>query len=66
MTKLFIGVATALATPMTPNGGIDYDSYRRLVNFQIYAGINALIVAGTTGEGSTLSKKTGLYNFDNL
>ena len=38
MTKLFTGVATALATPMTPNGGIDYDSYRRLLNFQIDAG----------------------------
>lgn len=60
MTKLFTGVATALATPMTPNGGIDYDSYRRLVNFQIDAGINALIVAGTTGEGSTLSSEEKL------
>lgn len=57
MTKLFTGIATALATPMTPSGDVDYDSYRRFVQFQIDEGINALIVAGTTGEGATLSSE---------
>jgi len=60
MTKLFTGVATALVTPMTDDGNIDYNSYRRFVQFQIDAGIDALIVAGTTGEGSTLSSKEKL------
>ena len=55
MTKLFTGAATALVTPMTDDGSIDYNSYRKFVQFQIDAGIDALIVAGTTGEGSTLS-----------
>lgn len=55
MTNLFRGVATALATTMMEDGSIDFDSYERLVNFQLENGINALIVSGTTGEGSTLT-----------
>lgn len=55
MTNLFRGVATALATTMMEDGSIDFDSYERLVNFQLENSINALIVSGTTGEGSTLT-----------
>ena len=55
MTKLFNGIATAIITPMLEDGGIDFDSYRRLVQFQLDSGVNCLVVAGTTGEGSTLS-----------
>ncbi len=55
MTTLFNGVATALATPMNSDFTVDYDSYRKLVNFQLESGINGLIVSGTTGEGSTLT-----------
>lgn len=55
MTNLFRGIATALATTMMEDGSIDFDSYERLVNFQLENGINALIVSGTTGEGSTLT-----------
>ena len=51
---IFRGIATALVTPMT-NTGIDYDSFGRLIDWQINEGIDALVIAGTTGEGSTLS-----------
>lgn len=55
MTKLFSGVATALATPMLANGDIDFKAYENLVKFQLESGINGLVVSGTTGEGSTLT-----------
>jgi 4-hydroxy-tetrahydrodipicolinate synthase len=51
----FRGVATALVTPMQPNGDIDVDALRRLVEFQISGGVNGLVPVGTTGESATLS-----------
>lgn len=51
---LFRGAGTALITPMTPEG-VDYESFGRLIDWQIEQGTDALIIAGTTGEGSTLS-----------
>lgn len=50
---VFKGVATALITPTNDNG-VDYDSFGRVIDWQIEQGINALVIAGTTGEGSTL------------
>ena len=51
---VFTGVATAIVTPMT-EVGVDYEAFERLIEWQIAEGINAIVVAGTTGEGSTLS-----------
>ncbi len=51
---IFQGVATAIVTPMTKDG-VDYASFARLMEWQIQEGINALVIAGTTGEGSTLT-----------
>ena len=51
---IFRGVATALVTPTTENG-VDYEALGRLTDWQIEEGINALVIAGTTGEGSTLT-----------
>ncbi len=51
---IFRGVATALVTPLTENG-IDYENFERLIRWQITQGINALVICGTSGEGSTLS-----------
>lgn len=53
---VFTGAATAIITPFK-NGEIDYESYERLVEWQIESGISAIVVAGTTGEGSTLTDK---------
>jgi 4-hydroxy-tetrahydrodipicolinate synthase len=52
---VFSGVATALITPFK-NGSVDYDSMERIIEWQISSGIDALVVAGTTGEASTLSR----------
>lgn len=54
-TFSFRGVATALVTPMLPDGEIDTDALRRLVEFQISNGVNGLVPCGTTGESATLS-----------
>ena len=51
---VFTGAATAIITPMTENG-VDYESFGRLIDWQIAEGIDAIVVGGTTGEGSTLT-----------
>lgn len=54
-TEIFRGIATALVTPMFPDGSIDYEAYGRLIDWQIESGINALVACGTTGESATMS-----------
>lgn len=54
-TPIFKGIATALITPMHADGSVDYESFGRLIDWQIECGIDALVIAGTTGEGSTLT-----------
>lgn len=54
---VFAGAATAIITPFFNDGSIDFESFGRLIEFQIAAGIDAIVVAGTTGEGSTLTDK---------
>ncbi len=49
------GAFTALVTPFQPDGGVDEPAYRRLVAWQILAGIDGLVPVGTTGEAPTLS-----------
>ena len=50
---IFRGVATALITPLT-EAGVDYDRLSRVIDWQVEQGVNALVIAGTSGEGSTL------------
>ncbi len=51
---IFTGMATAMVTPMTPEG-VDYEALGRFVDFQLSQGIHALVAVGTTGESATLS-----------
>ena len=51
---LFTGCATALITPFR-GGRIDKSAYLRLLQGQIEGGVDALVVAGTTGESPTLT-----------
>ncbi|MEG1519676.1 MAG: 4-hydroxy-tetrahydrodipicolinate synthase [Clostridia bacterium] len=55
MDVLFKGVATAMITPFNENG-INYPEYDKLIDRQIDAGIEALVIIGTTGEPSTMSE----------
>uniref|UniRef100_UPI0026363A73 dihydrodipicolinate synthase family protein n=1 Tax=uncultured Rhodospira sp. TaxID=1936189 RepID=UPI0026363A73 len=52
---LFRGTAPALVTPFTPDDQIDEAAFRRLIDFQIDGGMEALVVLGTTGENPTVT-----------
>ncbi|MDG2916021.1 4-hydroxy-tetrahydrodipicolinate synthase [Bisgaard Taxon 10/6] len=54
-TPLFSGSIVALITPMDNHGEVDYDELKKLVEFHIKAGTNAIVSVGTTGESATLS-----------
>ena len=49
------GAFTALVTPFTADGAVDEAAFRRLVRWQVLAGIDGLVPCGTTGESPTLS-----------
>ena len=54
---IFKGVGTAIATPFDSNDNINFDEFKRLVEYQIENGVNAIIVCGTTGEASTMTEE---------
>ena len=51
---VFEGLATAIVTPFK-NGTIDIPTFEKLLDMQLAANVDAIVVCGTTGEGSTLS-----------
>lgn len=53
-TPLFVGCGTAISTPFTKDG-VNFDEFKKLIEFQISEGIDALIVCGTTGEAATMT-----------
>ncbi len=53
---LFKGAASAVPTPFDENG-INIKEFKRFLEFQIQNGIDALVVCGTTGESSTMTKE---------
>lgn len=53
---MFEGVFTAIITPFK-NGGVDFESLEKFIEFQIENKISGLVPVGTTGEGATLSIK---------
>jgi 4-hydroxy-tetrahydrodipicolinate synthase len=57
---MFKGVFTALVTPFTADGKVDFPSLRRLVSLQIAGGIDGLVPTGTTGESPTLDAEETL------
>lgn len=52
--RIFKGAATALITPMNEDASVNFERLKSLVDEQITAGIDALVICGTTGEKSTL------------
>ncbi|GBC95571.1 4-hydroxy-tetrahydrodipicolinate synthase [bacterium HR16] len=54
-TSLPPGVYTALVTPLTEQGDVDYSAFRALVDWQRQHGVAGVVVCGTTGEGTSLS-----------
>lgn len=58
MTNLKLqGTITAIITPFTQNGEVDFDMLKKIIDFQIENGIDGLVVCGSTGESATLTLK---------
>jgi 4-hydroxy-tetrahydrodipicolinate synthase len=53
----FIGTGVALVTPFKEDLTVDVDALIKLVNFNIENGTNYLVINGTTGESSTITKE---------
>jgi 4-hydroxy-tetrahydrodipicolinate synthase len=56
MMAEFRGAFTALITPMKDSGEVDYEGFRRIIEFQIGEGIDGIVPLGTTGENPTLDE----------
>lgn len=52
---MFKGIFTALVTPMLADGRVDYDALGRLLRAQLEAGVDGVVLLGTTAEAATLS-----------
>ena len=58
MAKLILqGALTAIVTPFTKSGAVDFPAFRKLLRRQLDAGINGIVVCGSTGEAVTLNDK---------
>ena len=53
---MFEGVYTALITPFTPAGKVDFIALEQLLEKQISAGIDGFVLLGTTAEAATLDE----------
>lgn len=53
--SIFQGSGVAIVTPFKEDGKVNFDSFEKMIDFQIENGTDALIVCGTTGEASTLT-----------
>ena len=51
---MFKGSMVAIITPFTPDGRVDEEKYRQLIEFQIENGTDVIVPCGTTGESATL------------
>jgi 4-hydroxy-tetrahydrodipicolinate synthase len=57
---IFEGAGVALVTPFKENGEVNYEKLEEIVEEQIAAGTDSIIVCGTTGEASTMSHEEHL------
>ena len=51
---IFKGCGTAIITPFTENG-VNFEEFRKMIEFQISEGADSIVVCGTTGESSTMT-----------
>jgi 4-hydroxy-tetrahydrodipicolinate synthase len=49
------GSIVAIVTPMFEDGSLDRDSLRKLIDWHVAEGTDAIVIVGTTGESATLS-----------
>ena len=53
-TRIFEGSGVAIVTPFREDGSVDYETFARLIDWQIEQGTDCIIACGTTGEASTM------------
>lgn len=51
---IFKGCGTAIITPFTEDG-VNFEEFKKLIEFQISEGADSIVVCGTTGEASTMT-----------
>lgn len=51
---IFKGCGTAIITPFNEDG-VNFEEFRKMIEFQISEGVDSIIVCGTTGESSTMT-----------
>ncbi|MDY6065957.1 MAG: 4-hydroxy-tetrahydrodipicolinate synthase [Finegoldia sp.] len=57
---LFEGSAVAIVTPFNEDETVDYDTYSKLIDFQLENETDAIVVCGTTGEAATMTEEERL------
>ncbi len=57
MTGFFSGTATAMITPFGADGGVNFNSFGEMIERQITAGTDMLVILGTTGEPATMTEE---------
>ncbi|HMW64830.1 MAG TPA: dihydrodipicolinate synthase family protein, partial [Accumulibacter sp.] len=53
--KTITGSIVAIVTPMHADGSLDLPGLRRLVDFHVTEGTDAIVIVGTTGESPTVT-----------
>ena len=53
--SIFKGAGVAIVTPMKNDEEVNYDRLEQMIEYQINQGTDCIIIAGTTGESSTLT-----------
>ncbi len=61
----FTGTGIAIVTPFLADGTIDWENYKKLIEFWIKGKVEYLVVLGTTGESATVQgeEKQALFSF---
>ncbi|HUH41121.1 MAG TPA: 4-hydroxy-tetrahydrodipicolinate synthase [Castellaniella sp.] len=54
-SPIFQGSMVALVTPMHPDGRLDLEAFRKLIDWHVGQGTDALVVVGTSGESPTVT-----------
>ncbi len=52
---MITGSIVAIVTPMFEDGSLDWDSYRKLIDWHVEQGTHAIVAVGTTGESPTVN-----------
>lgn len=61
---IFTGAGVAIVTPFTEDNKINYDVLGKIIDAQVEGGTDAIVICGTSGEGSTLDTEEHVATID--